>query len=123
MCGATVSKRVCSCLTCASHHFPTHTLFFLYPTGRNYLGELDHHLDGFDHEGAHRVHMWDLKNTGALDALVHVIADPKRRVLVEGIIAEFKQRVLPKVRERARERDAFAATPMCGSTCSVLILE
>ena len=45
--------------------------------------------------------MWDLKNTGALDALVHVIADPKRRALVEGIIAEFKQRVLPKVRERA----------------------
>ena len=72
--------------------------------------------------------MWDLKNTGALDALVRVIADPKRRALVEEIIAEFKERVLPKVRERAKarekresererertrenERDAFAALP------------
>eukprot|EP00947_MAST-08B_sp_MAST-8B-sp1_P001726 g1726.t1 len=61
-----------------------------------FLGRLDGILDGFDHAGAHRTHMWDLQNTGDLSELVHVIADPKRRALVEGVIAEFRDRVVPR---------------------------
>eukprot|EP00041_Stephanoeca_diplocostata_P011594 m.191785 g.191785 ORF g.191785 m.191785 type:complete len:383 (+) comp18600_c0_seq4:375-1523(+) len=50
---------------------------------------------GFDHEGLHRYHQWDQRNTADLKPFTRYIPSDTRRALVEGIIKRFEAEVLP----------------------------
>ena len=55
-----------------------------------YLGKIKHCLDGFDHIGAHRVHLWDTKRTNLIKPYVETIDDPNVKKAVEEVVYEFE---------------------------------
>jgi len=72
----------------------------LLPAAGEYLGRMWSVLADFDHEGAKRVHQWDLNNTGALATFTEHVHDEARRALVEGVIDDWRRTVSPAVRKR-----------------------
>ena len=64
-----------------------------------YLGRMNTVLDGVDHPGAHREHMWDVANTDGVRGFVQCITDDARRALVVGVLDEFCVRVKPRLAE------------------------
>jgi Ser/Thr protein kinase RdoA (MazF antagonist) len=55
-----------------NHAVITHNL--LVNTGK-FVGRLENALAGFDHDGLHRVHMWDLACTPEVERFVPMIQD------------------------------------------------
>ena len=71
----------------------------LFSAGQ-YLGKLDQALLGFDHPGAHRQHMWDVRNLSSLRAWVkYVPEEGGKRQLVLSVIEAFEKEVLPVAEE------------------------
>jgi hydroxylysine kinase len=60
-----------------------------------YLGNLDKVLDGFDHEGFHRSHAWDVRNTSMLPSFYEYLDEPWRLELIQGVVGDFEGVVLP----------------------------
>lgn len=66
----------------------------LHETGA-YLGNLDQVLDSFDHEGFHRSHAWDVRNTAMLASFYTYLDEAWRLELIKGVVADFEGIVLP----------------------------
>ena len=66
----------------------------LLETGK-LIGNVDRALEGFDHPGFHRNHMWDLKHSLRLREFVHSIQGEERRSLVSRVLDQFEEEVLP----------------------------
>jgi len=61
-----------------------------------YLGKIDQALLGFDHPGAHRQYMWDVRNLSHLRAWVEYLPEEGgKRKLVLSVIEAFEKEVLP----------------------------
>ena len=60
-----------------------------------YLGRMNKALEGFDHPGAHREHMWDVKNIKDLRTWTQHVQDPARRALIHEILEAFDAEVYP----------------------------
>ena len=60
-----------------------------------YLGNLDTVLDSFDHEGFHRSHAWDVRNTSMLPSFYEYLDEPWRKDLIAGVVGDFEGVVLP----------------------------
>ncbi len=64
----------------------------------SFLGMLDQALAHFDHPGAHRKLEWDLKHASAvIGERLPAIDGAHRRRIVEGFLADFRQRVEPRL--------------------------
>ena len=62
----------------------------------------------FDHAGAHRVHAWDLNNTHLIQQFVPLIADDAKRKLVEDVLRDFREQVLPLIEGGGKKSDSHA---------------
>eukprot|EP00927_Polykrikos_kofoidii_P023530 TRINITY_DN2164_c0_g2_i1.p1 TRINITY_DN2164_c0_g2~~TRINITY_DN2164_c0_g2_i1.p1 ORF type:complete len:378 (+),score=60.08 TRINITY_DN2164_c0_g2_i1:72-1205(+) len=60
-----------------------------------YLGSLDKVLDKFDHEGFHRLHAWDLRQTSMLASFYKYLDEQWRLDLVQGVVSDFENQILP----------------------------
>ena len=59
------------------------------------IGRVDRALESFAHEGIHRNHFWDLKNTPLLRKFVRHINDEAKRARVLSVLDAFDTKVLP----------------------------
>eukprot|EP01043_Picozoa_sp_COSAG02_P026015 COSAG02_NODE_1484_length_12382_cov_6.377758_3_plen_328_part_00 len=66
----------------------------LHETGA-YLGNLDEVLDRFDHEGFHRSHAWDVRNTAMLTSFYKYLDEEWRLELIRGVVTDFNGVILP----------------------------
>ena len=62
-----------------------------------YLGKIKQCLEGFDHKGAHRIHLWDTKLTNLIKPYIETIDDPNVKEAVEQVVYEFEIQILPKM--------------------------
>jgi len=62
-----------------------------------FLGNMDHALEGFDHESAHRDYPWDLRKTHLFERYLDCIQDSERRSIVEASLEGFQSQTLPSL--------------------------
>ena len=62
-----------------------------------YLGKIKQCLEGFDHKGAHRIHLWDTKLTNLIRPYIETIDDPNVKEAVEQVVYEFEVQIMPKM--------------------------
>jgi 4-aminobutyrate aminotransferase-like enzyme/Ser/Thr protein kinase RdoA (MazF antagonist) len=67
-----------------------------------FLGELDQGLTDFSHPATHRELKWDLARAGWIRDYLQHIGDPRRRALVERILALYELEVVPAVKSLRR---------------------
>ncbi|WP_281930391.1 aminotransferase class III-fold pyridoxal phosphate-dependent enzyme [Roseibium album] len=63
------------------------------------LGELDRSLTSFSHPGAKRIYNWDIAQAASLLDQIDFIEDPDKKRAVLEILAHFKDRVLPHLKD------------------------
>ncbi|CAM9361796.1 unnamed protein product, partial [Chrysoparadoxa australica] len=54
-----------------------------------YLGKLNRAMEGWDHQGLHREHAWDLQHASKLEEFASHVADEDRRALLMSVLASF----------------------------------
>jgi 4-aminobutyrate aminotransferase-like enzyme/Ser/Thr protein kinase RdoA (MazF antagonist) len=59
------------------------------------LGTLDHALQSFEHPAAHRDLKWDLSKAAWIHEYLPLITDPSRRKIVDDLLNQYEQHVLP----------------------------
>ena len=69
-----------------------------------FLGEMDAALANFSHPAAHRELKWDLARANWIRDYLQHIGDPRRRVLVEQVLALYESEVLPALKSLRRQR-------------------
>jgi len=62
------------------------------------LGKMDHVLETFEHEHAHRDYPWDLRKTNDLDKYIGSIEENERRAIVEEILEKFQNQTVDSLR-------------------------
>ncbi|HUN08555.1 MAG TPA: aminotransferase class III-fold pyridoxal phosphate-dependent enzyme [Aggregatilineales bacterium] len=67
-----------------------------------WLGQLTTALAGFTHPAAQRTYKWDIAQAGWIGDYLHHIRDDGRRTLVQGILADFHERLLPALQQTPR---------------------
>ena len=60
-----------------------------------FVGEMDHLLDEFEHEGMRRPHLWDSRNALHLRQFLTCVTDETHRVMCERILTGFEKDVMP----------------------------
>jgi Ser/Thr protein kinase RdoA (MazF antagonist) len=60
-----------------------------------YLGKLKQSLKSFDHEGAHRMHLWDTKNTHLIKPYIETIDEEEVRDVVTSVVNSYETEVIP----------------------------
>ena len=67
------------------------------------VAELDLALQDFSHEGQHQVLLWDTQRAAEILGLSPLISDTAIRELVEVVLTDFKDRVLPGLKNLPRQ--------------------
>jgi hydroxylysine kinase len=62
-----------------------------------YLGRLRELLANFDHDGAHRIHLWDTKLTNLIKPYIKTIDEENVKAAVSTVVLEFEKNILPNM--------------------------